>query len=608
MDDGRIKSSDARSRDYHLKKAQKTQSQHHWSCYRKLRCLVNKEVRECKSKYYESLIRENRNNPSGLWKTLNELTSRNTHSTAPSCIVSNGVETTNSQSISTLFNTFFTGIGNTLADAIKQRLPTNIFANNQIPQFNSTFEFKEIKIKSVFKQLSNLKTNKSTGLDGISAKLLKDAAAIIAPTLTDIFNQSLKSSVFPKIWKEGKVTPIYKFGDRSNMSNYRPTTVLPILSKILELLVHTQIYSYLSEHKILSQSQFGFRPKLSTSTALAFFTDSILDNADNGLITASVFLDLSKAFDTVDHNILLCKLKLIGLDSKSLNWFESYLSNRLQKTSISNTLSSPLPVSVGVPQGSILGPLLFIIYVNEMPNIVKHCKIILYADDTLLHYSSNSAKDIEQRINEDLLSISKRLDENLLTLNYAKSKFLLFGSNRRLKAFTNVSIHVNNQQLARQQTFKYLGITFSENLNWSDYLTDVSTKINQRIGLLRRVKAFLSVKDRLTIYNSLILPLFDYADIIWGDKNNSTLMDQLQILQNKAAKTILDARLLSSSTEALSKLHWHPLSHRRFLHRMVTIFKLKYNLIDCDFDLPKINHLYNTRQRDHIHLSKPNTN
>ena len=152
-------------RDYYLKKAKKTHSQHHWSCYRKLRCFVNKEVRECKSKYYESLIIENRNNPSGLWKTLNELTSRNTHSTAPSCIVSNGVETTNSQSISRLFITFFTSVGNTLADAIKQRLPTNIFAHNQIQQFSSIFEFKEIKIESVFKQLSNLKANKFTGLE-----------------------------------------------------------------------------------------------------------------------------------------------------------------------------------------------------------------------------------------------------------------------------------------------------------------------------------------------------------------------------------------------------------------------------------------------------------
>ena len=243
-----------------------------------------------------------------------------------------------------------------------------------------------------------------------------------------------------------------------------------------------------------------------------------------------------------------------------------------------------------------------------MPNIVKHCKIILYADDTLLYYSSNSVKDIELCVNEDLHSICKWLDENLLTLNCAKSKFLLFGGNRRLKTFTNISIYVNDQQLAREQTFKYLGITFSENLTWSDHISNVSIKINQRIGLLRRVKVFIPLKARLTIYNSLILPLFDYADIIWGDKNNTTLMHQLQILQNKAANTILDAPYLSSCTEALSNLHWHPLTHRRYLHRMLTIFKLKNNLIDYDFDLPKANHLHNTRQRDHIHLSKPSTN
>ena len=151
-----------------------------------------------------------------------------------------------------------------------------------------------------------------------------------------------------------------------------------------------------------------------------------------------------------------------------------------------------------------------------MPNIVKHCKIILYADDTLLYYSSNSVKDIELCVNEDLHSICKWLDENLLTLNCAKSKFLLFGGNRRLKTFTNISIYVNDQQLAQEQTFKYLGITFSENLTWSDHISNVSIKINQHIGLLRRVKVFIPLKARLTIYNSLILPLFDYADIIMG--------------------------------------------------------------------------------------------
>ena len=257
------------------------------------------------------------------------------------------------------------------------------------------------------------------------------------------------------------------------MSNYRPITVLPILSKILERFVHTQIYNYLTENKILSPNQFGFRPKLSTSTALAFFTDNILENADNGLVTASIFLDFSKAFDTVDHVILSRKLKSIGLDDNSLNWFKSYLTNRQQKTSINDTLSSSLPVSVGVPQGSILGPLLFIIYINDMPSIVKHCKVILYADDTLLYYSSNSAREIEKYVNEDLHLICRWLNENLLTLNCAKSKFVLFGSSKRLKAFTNISIHVNDHELAREQTFKYLGITFSENLTWTDHLSNI---------------------------------------------------------------------------------------------------------------------------------------
>ena len=595
-------------RDYHLKKAQKTKSAHHWSSYRKLRCLVNRKVRECKSNYYETLIKENNNNPSGLWKTLNELTSRGTHSSSPTSVISEGVEHKTSKTIASLFNNFFTNIGKSLANAIKQKCASKTFHSDQPPQVNSTFKFKEIEVLSVQKQLSALKINKSTGLDRISARLLKDAAVIIAPTLTDIFNQSLKSSTFPKIFKEGKVTPIFKSGDRNNMSNYRPITVLPILSKILERFVHTQIYNYLTENKILSPNQFGFRPKLSTSTALAFFTDNILENADNGLVTASIFLDFSKAFDTVDHVILSRKLKSISLDDNSLNWFKSYLTNRQQKISINDTLSSSLPVSVGVPQGSILGPLLFIIYINDMPSIVKHGKVILYADDTLLYYSSNSAREIEKYVNEDLHLICRWLNENLLTLNCAKSKFVLFGSSKRLKAFTNISIHVNDHELAREQTFKYLGITFSENLTWTDHLSNISTKINQRIGLLRRVKMFLPLKARLTIYNALMLPLFDYANIVWGDKNNTSLMDQLQILQNKAAKTILDAPYLSSSTEALSKLNWHPLTHRRYLNRMLTIYKLENNLTEFSFNLPKTNHLYNTRRRDDIYLGKPKTN
>ena len=380
------------------------------------------------------MIKENNKNPTGLWKTLNEITSRSKPSSAPSSIISNGTEHKDTKSIASLFNNFFT-IAVTLANAIKQKYTRSTPASNPPYQVHATFQFKEIEIFYVIKQLSTLKTNKSTGLDRISARLLKDAATVIAPTLTQIFNHSLKSSTFPQIWKDGKVTPIFKSGDHSNMSNYRPITVLPILSKILERFVHKQIYNHLSENNILSPQQFGSRPKLSTSTALAFFTDNILDNADSGLVTASVFLDFSKAFDTVDHAILLRKLKSVGLDDNSLSSFHSYLTSRRQITSINDTLSSSLPVTVGVPQGSILGPLSFIIYIN-MPNVIKHCKIILYADDTLLYYSSTSANDIKKYVNEDLNLITQWLADNLLTLNCTKSKFLLFGSTSRLKSFT----------------------------------------------------------------------------------------------------------------------------------------------------------------------------
>ena len=224
-------------RDYHLKKAHKTKSETYWSTYRKLRCFVNKKVRECKSKYYENLIDEHNNNPPGLWKTLNELTSRNSQSSAPSTIISNGVEYKNTKSIAFLFNNFFTNVGITLANAIKQKHTRSKLSFHQTTQVNSIFSFREIEVSSVLKQLSTLKTNKSTGLDRISGRLLKDAATIIAPSLAQIFNQSLKSNILPKIWKDGRVTPIFKSGECTVMSSYRPITVLPVLSKILERFV-----------------------------------------------------------------------------------------------------------------------------------------------------------------------------------------------------------------------------------------------------------------------------------------------------------------------------------------------------------------------------------
>ena len=233
--------------------------------------------------------------------------------------------------------------------------------------------------------------------------------------------------------------------------------------------MHHQVYNYLQEHKLLASQQFGFRSKLSTTIALAHFTEQILDNLDHRKITGAVSIDLRKAFDTVDHTILLEKLKTIGFTSSVLDWFCSYLSNRTQVTMINSSMSHPKPVTVGVPQGSI-GPLLFLIYINDLPECLTHCKSILYADDTLLYYSAENISDLQSKLNSDLRSLSGYLNNNLFTLNHDKTKFIIFAGRQRLRSISNINISICNRTIKQEQSLKYLGITITGTLPGTNIL------------------------------------------------------------------------------------------------------------------------------------------
>ena len=260
---------------------------------------------------------------------------------------------------------------------------------------------------------------------------------------------------------------------------------------------------YLHERKLITSEQFGFRPYLSTNVALTRVTEEILLNMDNKLVTGAVFIDLRKAFDTVDHTLLIAKLKNIGFSAPVINWFTSYLSSRTAVTSINNVVSTPEPVTVGVPQGSILGPLLFLIYVNDLPRCLNHCNSILYADDTLIYYSARTETELQDKINMDLNSLSQWLNNNLLTLNYEKTKCMIFANKRRSTLVSTVDINIQDKKVLQETSFKYLGVTLSGDLTWYEHIDNLITKINQKLGGLRRTKEYLDLNTRCVLNTSL---------------------------------------------------------------------------------------------------------
>ena len=407
--------------------------------------------------YYIKQIEESKGDASKVWKSINEVVSEKGNSSAPNCIISDEVQYTDVKSIATVMNEHFVKNGKFLAD----KLPIPIFIPvAQSPTGNGTcFNLGPIDESFVVGQLKTLKTNKSIRLDKISARLLKDVCPAIATSVTFLLNLSIQSHTFPSIWKCARVVVLFKSGDVNKATNYRPISILPTLSKLLERAVHLQFYEYLNENKLLTEKQFGFRSKRSTNTALSSLADDILGTMENDNICGAVFLDLSKAFDTVNHRILLNKLGSIGVCSQDLSWFQSYLNFRYLRTSCGPNLSDPLMCQIGVPQSSILGPLLFLVYINELPDVVEHSHVSLYADDTVLYYFFDTIDDLEEKLNADLQKVGDWLKDHQLTLNIKKTKAMIIGSGRKL---THPPLKYTRKKWSRSHITLTWGLNFQQ--------------------------------------------------------------------------------------------------------------------------------------------------
>ena len=575
--------------------AEKSNSTADWKKARLLRNKLNHLRNKLKSSDLQEKLNENKSNSRGLWKTLKSVLPGKTISEIPAVKTEHGM-VNDKQEVCNEINSFFSSIGEKLAEKFNH-IDDEC---TELPTFEGeNFTFESITEEEVFKCLESLDVKKATGLDGISSRLLKAGAAPLSTPLTMLFNNSISSGQVPQKWKLSRVTPLFKEGSRDDVNNYRPISVIPVVMKIFERLIHNQLYAFLSTHNLLSSHQSGFRPKHSTVTTLTDVTDYILKNIDAGHFVGGVFIDLKKAFDTVNHKILLKKLASFGIAGLELDWFKSYLSDRKQATKMGTTLSKSKGVSFGVPQGTILGPLLFTMYINDLPlTVSSETKITLYADDTAVFYASKDINEINAHMNVILERITSWMGVNKLTLNAKKTKAMLFCTSCFKKRSDELSLCMSGEQLETVDQCKYLGVILDQSLKWDAQIDQTCKKVSKYIGMMYRIRPLLATTHMNTIYKAIILPRLTYCDTVWGNCS-STLCTRIERLQNRAGRAILKVPVRTSSQLIRERLDWKSLSDLRYEHLCVLVYKCVAGFVpqylQATFSSVKNYHSYKTR-------------
>ena len=538
-------------------------------------------IQEAKKSYFNRIFDTYKSDIKKTWLTINDTLSRNKNKQdLPSTFHYNGLTLTNPKEIANSFNVYFAGIGDKLASEIKT--PTNHNANFTSYLENPTMnrlQFRHIAEEDTMKAIDNLENKNSSGHDGISNKLLKSIRYELCKPLTLIINQMLSSGVFPETFKKSKIIPLYKKGDSSLLSNYRPISLLPTISKVFERIIYNQLYQYFNDNELLAEQQYGFRAQHSTEYAAIKLFDHISKEMDSGNTPTALYIDLSKAFDTLSFDIILQKLKHYGVMGTELRLLTDYLTNRKQYVVFNNHCSDITDIVNGVPQGSILGPLLFRIHINDLIRTSNKCKFIMYADDTTIYFNLEDfdPDNVSNEINNELEKITKWLQINKLSLNTQKTKLMIF--HRKQKHIKELNIVINGTKIDRVESFNFLGLTIDETLSWAQHVDIVKKKVSKVIGIFYRLKNIFSMETMMILYKSLIASYLNYGLLLWGTES-----DKVLTLQKKAIRLISNSSYIS---------HTNPLFIQHKLLKIGDLFKLKllklyyklsYNLLPSYFD------------------------
>ena len=573
--------------------------------YKQYRNRLNRIIRARKKEYFTCLLERNKSDICKTWKVINEILGKQNSSKLPQFILKGHRKIEGDKMIANAFNSYFASIGSATSKKVDKS--AKHFSNYLGSQTNKSLFFIPTDENEIIKVVKQLKNTSSVGHDDISVTFIKKIIYAIAKPLSIIFNISLSTGVVPDTLKIAKVIPIHKKGDEHTLENYRPISLLPAFSKILERIIYNRLYDHLLQNKILAKEQFGFRPFYSTELALLHTLERILTSLDNKETVIALFIDLSKAFDSLDHSILLYKLEHYGVRGVPLNWFRNYLTDRKQFTCVNGVNSSTLPLTCGVPQGSILGPLLFLIYANDIINTSNVLRFILYADDTNILFSHKNVNTLYSIMNAELIQVCDWFRANKLQMNGSKTKYMVFRSYRNtqqvLSLYSHAQIKIDNQVIDRVDSTNFLGVIIDDKLTWTKHINSIHGKISMSVGVMRKLRSFLPVSTLFTLYNALILPHLDYCSLVWSGTSLANL-HRLYVLQKKAIRICSSADRLDSTAPLFKKLNSLTLSDS--VSVKLGLFVYKYfnatlpNIFDNCIVLNHKLHQIETRNKNNI--------
>lgn len=536
-----------------------------WVNYRNIRNTYKNKLSAAKRNYVCNKI-ESCNNQKSMWRTLKKLVLKQKKDEIRDIKFSDNLES-DSNIIADKFNTYFIESINNISNSIVTN--SNILLLDELTEHTSIFKFRQITINELIIICKRI-NNKSAF--NLNIKIFLDCFDIIGPIIVKIINLSFARGEFPSNLKESIVIPIPKETGTNVCEKFRPINMMPILEKIVEKSAYDQFYKYISENNILMENQSGFRHEHSCETSLNWLVTTLKQQRHEGNKIIAVFLDFQRAFETIDRNMLVKKLFMYGVKDAELDWFRSYLSNRTQRTSVNNKMSSAKSTYFGVPQGTILGPLLFLLYINDMCKVIRKSKISLFADDALLFVCGKDLNVLKSDIEHDLNRLCTWLQVNKLKLNASKTKCMVINSE------FCVNLKINGDDIEQVEEIKYLGVKLDSKLNFNSHLAYIASKISMKIAFLKRIRKNITVICAVNIYNTTIKPHFEFCSTILFMGNHGDI-NRLQVLQNKAMRTILKCNFYTPISWMLSCLKWLNINQRIIFNVLTFVFKIKHRMV-----------------------------